>query len=181
MLKEDFLTKNILADSSRFLMAIYESIRANWLDRLLYTDFNSYLPDDLMVKVDIATMKVSLESRAPLLDHKFVEMTARIPPNLKLKNGISKYILKKAMADILPEEILHRNKMGFGIPAGEWFRGELKAYYRDKVIDNSHFIKQIFKEEYLEQIFKENVLIGGEGRKLWLLLCLELWYRVYFE
>jgi asparagine synthase (glutamine-hydrolysing) len=176
MLKEDFLTKNILADSSRFLKAIYEPVRANRLDKITYTDFNSYLPDVLMVKVDIATMKVSLESRAPLLDHKFVEMTAKIPPNLKLKNGISKYILKKALADILPEEILHRRKKGFGIPAGAWLRGELKDYYRDKVIDNSIFIKQIFKEEYVDQIFKE-----GKGGNLWLLLCLELWYREYFE
>ena len=180
MLEPDFL--NNLSNSSLFLKSVSDKAKKyNWLDRILYTDFNSYLPDDLMTKVDIATMKVSLESRAPLLDRNFVELMAKIPPELKLKSGESKYILKKALRGILPDEILYRKKMGFGVPAGEWFRGELKNYYRKTVIEDSSFVSQIIKKEYLEKLFAENIAVGGEGRKLWLLLCLELWYRAYFK
>lgn len=181
MFMDEFKHEMNSLDSSGHIKTIYSSQMATcWLDKLLYTDFHSYLPDDLMVKVDIATMQHSLESRAPLLDHHFVAMTSLIPPEFKLRNGESKYIFKKALEGILPHDILYRKKMGFGVPVGEWFRGELKGYYRDTVIDNSHFIHRIIKKEYIEKLFHENIAIGGEGKKLWLLLCLELWHRAYF-
>ena len=170
------------APSSDFMKDIFDDTQTNnTMDKALYADFNSYLPEDLMVKVDIATMQHSLESRAPMLDHKFVETISKIPSQLKLKNGISKYIFKKSLENILPEEILYRKKMGFGIPVDAWFRGPLKNYVSQIIINESRLINQIMKREALEKLFDENTSRGGRGRKLWLILCLELWYREYFN
>jgi len=181
MFTENFLHKGNLNDSSLFLKNILSTKRADgWFDKILYTDFNSFLPDDLMVKVDIATMQNSLESRAPMLDHHFTELTSAIPARLKLHRGESKYIFKKALRDILPDDILYRKKMGFSVPTGEWFRGKLSGYYRDTVIENSRFIGKILKKEYVEKLFEKN-LESGKGRELWMILCLELWYRSYFD
>ena len=96
------------------------------IDKLLYLDIHSYLPEDLLVKVDIATMANSLEARVPFLDHKFMELVAGIPSHFKLKGSKTKFILKRAFSDLLPEVVLKRKKMGFGVPVSRWFRNELK-------------------------------------------------------
>jgi len=96
------------------------------LSRLQYVDMKTYLVDDILVKVDRASMANSLEVRCPLLDHKLMELIARIPSNLKLHRGQGKYIFKKALGRVLPPEILERRKKGFAVPVAEWFRGELK-------------------------------------------------------
>jgi asparagine synthase (glutamine-hydrolysing) len=104
------------------------------LSRIQYVDMKTYLVDDILAKVDRASMANSLEVRCPLLDHKVMELIAQIPSNLKLHNGQGKYIFKKALATILPESILTRKKKGFAVPVAEWFRGELKEYAYEGII-----------------------------------------------
>jgi asparagine synthase (glutamine-hydrolysing) len=107
----------------------YHYDRADTLDplsRIQYVDMKTYLVDDILVKVDRASMAHSLEVRCPLLDHKLMELIAQIPSSLKLHNGRGKYIFKKSLERVLPQEILTRAKKGFSVPVAEWFRGELK-------------------------------------------------------
>ncbi|HET7421368.1 MAG TPA: asparagine synthase (glutamine-hydrolyzing), partial [Candidatus Dormibacteraeota bacterium] len=96
------------------------------LDSMLDTDVNHYLPDDLLVKMDVATMAYSLEGRSPFLDHKVMEFMARVPASMKLRGGESKHLLKSALRGTLPDAVLDRPKMGFGAPLGQWLRGSLK-------------------------------------------------------
>jgi len=105
------------------------------LSRIQYVDMKTYLVDDILVKVDRASMAHSLEVRCPLLDHKLMELIAQIPSGLKLHNGRGKYIFKKALERVLPREILTRTKKGFAVPVAEWFRGELKEFAREAIFE----------------------------------------------
>jgi asparagine synthase (glutamine-hydrolysing) len=116
----------------------YHFQRANTQDPLSsiqYVDIKTYLVDDILTKVDRASMANSLEVRCPLLDHKFMELIAQMPSSLKLHRGEGKYIFKKALNAVLPREVLTRSKKGFAMPVAEWFRGELKAFAHDVLID----------------------------------------------
>lgn len=114
---------------------------ADPLSRIQYLDIKTYLTDDICTKVDRASMAVSLEVRAPLLDHSLMELAARIPSRLKLRGGAGKYIFKKSVQEMLPRSILQRGKQGFGVPIAEWFRGELREwgeavlFQQDDVLD----------------------------------------------
>lgn len=152
------------------------------LDKVLYVDFNSYLPGALMPKVDIATMAHALESRSPFLDHEFVEMTSKIPSSLKIKNGEKKYILKKALEGILPNEILYRPKMGFGIPLTHWFRKDLKMYVRDKLLSEKALARGIFKKEEIKNLIDAHADGKADNAtRLWALLFLEEWFRIWID
>ncbi len=105
------------------------------LSKIQYVDIKTYLTDDILTKVDRASMAVSLEVRAPMLDHKFLELAASMPSNLKLRNGTGKYMLKKALEPILPREILYRQKQGFAIPLGDWFKHELKEMAHHVILE----------------------------------------------
>ncbi len=122
------------------------------LSRIQYLDIKTYLPDDILAKVDRASMAVSLEVRAPLLDHQLMETVAQIPSSLKLRGRSGKYIFKRAMASILPDDILHRRKQGFAIPLGRWFRQELREVTEktlfgstDGILDST-FLKKIWDQ-----------------------------------
>src|SRR5690606_29747102 len=103
----------------------YFDQEGRWVDALQMMDIQHYLAQDILVKVDRMSMAHSLETRAPLLDHKLVEFAATIPPEYRLKNGSTKHIFKQAMRGILPDGIIDRRKQGFAVPLGKWFRGEL--------------------------------------------------------
>lgn len=119
-------------DSSTVLRDYYDRAgTADPLSRIQYVDMKTYLVDDILVKVDRASMANSLEVRCPLLDHKLMELIAKMPSSLKLNNGRGKYIFKKALERVLPSDILTRRKKGFAAPVAEWFRGELKASTED--------------------------------------------------
>jgi asparagine synthase (glutamine-hydrolysing) len=125
-------------DSADVLRYHYD--RANTddpLTRIQYVDIKTYLVDDILVKVDRASMANSLEVRCPILDHEFMQLAARIPSDLKLHQGQGKYVFKKTLERVLPAEILRRSKKGFAVPVAEWFRGELKAFAHDTVFDRS--------------------------------------------
>jgi asparagine synthase (glutamine-hydrolysing) len=122
------------------------------LSRIQYVDIKTYLPDDILAKVDRASMAVSLEVRAPLLDHRLLELAARMPSSLKLRGRTGKYIFKKAMSSALPDGILNRKKMGFAIPLGRWFRNELKDVAYSTLFDSADgildpgFLKKIWNQ-----------------------------------
>ncbi len=154
----------------------------NLLEKMLYTDFHLYLPEVLMVKIDIATMANSLEGRSPFLDYKFIETISSFPPELKLKGKISKYILKKKLKGFLPDEILKRGKMGFGVPVGEWFKGELANYLKSIILSKRFFKRNFFKKKYVEEIVQQH--ISGRvnhSSRLWTLLCFEIWCRIFLD
>ena len=104
------------------------------LSRIQYVDIKTYLTDDILTKVDRASMANSLEVRAPILDHKFMELAARIPSSLKLRGRVGKYIFKKTLEPLLPQSTLTRPKMGFAVPLAKWFRGPLKGHLRVSVL-----------------------------------------------
>ena len=138
-------------------------------DQALFADLTSYLTDDLLAKMDIASMSVSLETRSPLLDRKLIELTSQIPYDLKLKGGVTKYIFKKTLETIIPKENLYRPKMGFSIPLSKWFKGDLKKFMLQK-LQNSPKAQHLFTLESSD----ETIL------RLWNLLSLQLWRESYF-
>jgi asparagine synthase (glutamine-hydrolysing) len=143
---------------------------------------NSYLPEDLLVKVDIATMANSLEARVPFLDHKFMEFIASIPPRLKLKGSKTKFILKAAFKDFLPEAIFNRKKMGFGVPVSRWFRNELKDYVYGILLDSKSLNRGYFTPEGIRRLLEDHANQRNDNSaKIWALLILEIWFRVFMD
>jgi len=154
----------------------------NSLDRLLYLDSKTYLPGDIMTKVDRMSMAVSLEARAPLLDHKLIDFVTHIPASLKLAGNETKHILKRAVSDLVPKEILNRPKQGFGVPIQEWINQELRGRMHEILSDSRTRQRGYFKAEYLEVLLDEH----ERGRRdhsmgLWALLMLELWHRQFID
>jgi asparagine synthase (glutamine-hydrolysing) len=153
-----------------------------FLDATLDVDLGLYLPDTLMTKTDIAAMASSLEVRAPMLDHEFLEFTASIPPELKLKDGtISKYILKKAVEPYLPHGVIHRKKMGFGVPIDHWFRNELKDMVYDTLLSQRAMERGYFRREYIESILDRHQAGESWQYLIWNLLMLELWHLMFMD
>jgi asparagine synthase (glutamine-hydrolysing) len=149
----------------------------DWLSALQYLDLKSYLPLDILTKVDRMSMAASLEARVPLLDHKVVEFAATIPPELRMKDGITKYVLKKAMEGILPQAIVHRPKHGFEVPLERWFRGDLAQSLRDVLLSERTRARGIFDVDHVRGLIDRQ----QQGRplylQLWTLLTFELWCR----
>ena len=152
------------------------------LDTLLATDVRSYLPYDLLVKMDIAAMAVSLEARSPFLDHKLMEFAARLPGRLKLRGGQSKYLLRRVARDLLPAENLARRKMGFGMPVGDWLRGELRPLLDDVLLSPRSVARGHFRPEELRRLVREHAERTHDHTfRLWALLWLEMWYREFVD
>lgn len=152
------------------------------IDAMINIDFNHYLSGDLLLKMDIASMANSLEARSPFLDHKLLEFSMNIPCSFKIKNGARKYILKRALSDILPDGILNRNKMGFSIPLIYWLRNELNGFAYQTILNDSDGIKQFFNLNYVKQLLDEHT----SGRKnhalrIWSLIVFEMWYRRFMK
>jgi len=148
------------------------------LSRLLYVDLKTYLPGDILVKVDRMSMANSLEVRAPLLDHKVIEFAARLSTNLKYHNGEKKYILKKAFEKILPPEVMYRKKMGFCVPLADWLRGELKDFTAGHLFTEGQGVRQIFKVSEVQKIWDlHQAGTNNYGTILWGILMFELWGR----
>ena len=145
-------------------------------------DVRCYLPEDILTKVDKASMLVSLESRVPLLDHVLMEFVATMPSGFKFENGAGKVILKKAMADHLPAETLTRRKMGFGVPIAEWFRRDLGAYTRDVLEGRRTRERGLLDARAVSAVLDEHQS-GARDRssQIWALLCLEEWARRWLD
>jgi asparagine synthase (glutamine-hydrolysing) len=152
------------------------------LDAALLTDQMTYLPNDLLVKVDIATMANSLEARSPFLDHKVIEFAARLPESLKMRRLGTKSLLKKVAARLVPPEVIYRRKMGFGVPVGNWFRGEMKEFVREALLSERSLNRGVVRPEELRRYVDEHT--SGErdhAFRIWTLLMLELWYQRFID
>ncbi|MCX7704755.1 MAG: asparagine synthase C-terminal domain-containing protein, partial [bacterium] len=152
------------------------------LEKMIVSDFRLYLPDVLMVKMDIASMANSLETRSPFLDHEFVELIASFPPDLKMRNFKSKYILKKKLKNFLPKEIIRRKKMGFGVPISKWFKYELKDYLIEVLLNKNSLSRGYFKADEIKKMVEEH--ISGDmdhSSRLWILLTFELWHKIFID
>jgi asparagine synthase (glutamine-hydrolysing) len=180
---EDFRKKVEKIDPLDFLLKKFEeSGTEDLLEQLLYVDINSYLPEDLLFKMDIATMANSLEARVPFLDHKFMELVAGIPSQLKLKGKKTKFILKEAFRDLLPHPILKRKKMGFGVPVSRWFRNELRDYIYEILLDSRTLNRGYFKREGIERLLNDHIALRYDhSAKIWALLVLEMWFRIFVD
>ncbi|MFH1590539.1 MAG: asparagine synthase (glutamine-hydrolyzing) [archaeon] len=152
----------------------------SYMDRIFYLDFNTYVPDDLMVKVDIASMANSLESRSPLLDHEFVSLAAKMPSTLKIRFGERKYIFKKMLEKYLDKDILVRRKKGFGVPIEHWFRKELKDYIRDNLLNKQGIVLNIMKIDKVKRLLTDHFRGKDNSKKLWTLMILNLWHERFF-
>lgn len=149
-----------------------------FVDTMLSVDLRTYLPDDLLVKVDIASMAHSLEARSPFLDHELVEFAATLPGELKLQGLGGKVVLKQALRGILPDEILDRKKMGFGVPLVRWFREEMRDLPAEILLDPATVRRGYFRREELERIIREHQEEQTDhSLRLWVLLQLEMWHR----
>lgn len=170
-------------DSTSKILNYFDSENVDHLvDRMLYTDLMTRMPDHLLTIVDRMTMAHSLESRSPLVDYKVVEYAASIPAELKLKGKNLKYILKKVAARYLPDELIYRKKQGFGFPLGIWMRTELRGFIKN-LFNQSRFVELgIFNREYIHSILHEHISGKADHNfRLWILINLEIWYRLYFE
>src|SRR5258707_15164600 len=117
----------------------------------------NYLHNDLLVKMDIASMAVSLEARSPFLDHHLMEFAASLPENLKLRRLTTKYLLKRVLRKLVPTENLTRSKMGFGVPIGHWFRGAMQPFLRQTLLSDKSLARGLFRPEMLPGIIDQHV------------------------
>lgn len=159
---------------------------AGHVERMLYLDGKTYLPGDILTKVDRMTMAHSIEARVPLLDHNLIEFVQKIPTSLKLTDhahgDVGKYILRKAVADMIPREILDRPKRGFGMPVAKWFKQELREMLYDTLTDRTTRERGYFNQAALQSLISEH-LSGrrDNSRHLWSLLTFELWHRSFID
>jgi asparagine synthase (glutamine-hydrolysing) len=147
------------------------------VERMQYADINFYLAEDILTKVDRAAMAVSLETRAPFLDPRVGQFAASIPVEYKLKGRSGKGILKEAMKDLLPHNILHRPKKGFGIPIAEWLKGRLNPLMHDMLCPERLKSQGLFEDEYVARLIREHESdAAAHHKELWTLLVFELWW-----
>jgi len=152
----------------------------SFLDRLLYADIKTYL-HELLMKQDQMSMATSIESRVPFLDHKLVEFTAKLPERLKLRGGTTKYVLRQAMKDVLPDAILNRPKMGFPVPIGTWFRGAYHSVVDEYVLSDRAQSRGIFNADYVRDIVRRHQVGEDHSERLWSLVNFEIWQRRFFD
>jgi asparagine synthase (glutamine-hydrolysing) len=145
-------------------------------------DFETYLPEDVLTKVDRMSMAHSIETRVPLLDNHVIDFAATLPSSFKIRNGRRKHILKETLRPMLPPRILDRKKQGFGIPLGTWFRGGLTGLFSDVLEAPVTRQRGYFESAFVSRLLKEH--LAGERDhtlRLWQLLVFELWHRQYLD
>jgi asparagine synthase (glutamine-hydrolysing) len=152
------------------------------LDRMLYTDFVTRLPEHSLVLTDRMSMAHGLEARSPFLDHELVEFLAKVPAKIKVQNNQPKYLMRKLAADYLPAPILHREKQGFMLPIAYWFRTDLFPLV-SQTLENSHFVREgWFKKDSIQHLLQEHRSNRHDHHvRLWMLLNLEIWHQLYVE
>jgi asparagine synthase (glutamine-hydrolysing) len=183
--KEDGYSAAMQDQLQRSALDIFEPYFAE-TDNLLAganrADIHTYLPDDLMVKVDVASMAHGLEARSPLLDHVLMEWAVGLPEPVKMAHGVTKALFKSAMKPYLPAELLHRPKMGFSCPLDHWFRDELKELAYDTLLSQRTRQRGLFRSEYVHRLLDEHCSLGRDHHpRLWALLMLELWFQMWID
>ncbi|MEO0575365.1 MAG: asparagine synthase (glutamine-hydrolyzing) [Pseudomonadota bacterium] len=151
-------------------------------ERKMYTDLHHYLTDDILVKVDRAAMKNSLEVRVPLLDHRIVEFAATVPNTLRINDGSQKVMLRKLLQRLLPEWVLNKPKQGFGLPIGSWFRGSASADILEPLLRSDARCNAFFDQRYVHTLVSEHQKGQRDlSARIWSLLCLEMWLESWRE
>jgi asparagine synthase (glutamine-hydrolysing) len=157
-----------------------QSDAENLLDKLLYADTKTYL-HELLMKQDQMSMAASIESRVPFLDHKLVEFTAQMPERMKIRGRDTKWILREAMKGILPAEILRREKMGFPVPIGNWFRREFRNVVDEYVLSERSLSRNIFNSNYVREIVARHNAGENHDERIWFLVNFEIWQRQFID
>jgi asparagine synthase (glutamine-hydrolysing) len=154
---------------------------ADWLSAVQYRDLHTYLPLDILTKVDRMTMAHSLEARPPLLDHHLVEFAATIPARFRLRDGTTKYLFKRAMRGVLPDGIIDRPKHGFAVPLAHWFRSDLAGFARDLLVSDTCRQRGFFDTRYIDRLLRLNEQGRDLDLQLWTILSFELWCRRFLD
>jgi asparagine synthase (glutamine-hydrolysing) len=180
---ESFREETARLDSASFLTPWFARANgAGIVDATLLADTMTYLPNDLLVKVDIASMAVSLEARSPFLDHHVIEFAASLPEKYKLRGLTTKYLLKRVLKQLLPAENLERRKMGFGVPIGHWFRNRMQGFLRETLLSEKASRRGLFDAATVKRLVEQHT--RGERNhehQLWTLLMLELWFQRFID
>jgi asparagine synthase (glutamine-hydrolysing) len=169
-------------DSYELLCQAFEESRARSdVCRLMDVDVQTYLPGDLLPKVDITTMSCSLEARSPFLDHHLMEWAAGLPGRLKVRSRTTKYLLKHAMMPWLPNELITRQKQGFGVPLASWLRDELRDLSWDVLTDSTARSRGLFRPEAVASLLSEHGQGVNHSTRIWALIQFELWHRNFID
>jgi asparagine synthase (glutamine-hydrolysing) len=163
--------------AARVLEALQQAADLDPLSRMQYADTTVYLPDDILVKIDRASMLNSLEVRCPFLDHHFFELMAAVPPEMRMTRGRGKSLLRRALRGLLPEPILNRPKMGFGVPLESWFRTDLTSFVKEVVLDRRTVQRGIFAPRAIDRLARAQARMRRLAPHLWTVLVFELWCR----
>ena len=177
------LTKQKIADLNPYTRQngwLEKCDASDVLDKLLYADTKTYL-HELLMKQDQMSMAASIESRVPFLDHKLVEFSAKMPREMKLRGGTTKWILREAMKGILPQEILDRPKMGFPVPVGNWFRGEFKHVVDEYVLGKRALDRGIFDAGFVRSLVAKHNAGENHDERIWSLVNFEIWQRRFID
>ena len=182
LLSESTRAKAEVIDPYRDMRRYFETTNArSLLNRMLYADTKTYL-HELLMKQDQMSMAASIESRVPFLDHKLVEFTVRLPDRLKVRRGwTTKYVLRKAMKDLLPAPILTRKKMGFPVPVGKWFREEFRPVIDEYVLSERAAGRGIFDRGFVNNLVARHQAGENHSERLWALVNFEIWLRRFFD
>lgn len=168
--------------SQRLMSYIDVPTQASSIDKMLYLDTHLYLPNDMLVKVDRMSMATSLEARVPLLDHILVEYIASLPHSYKVKGTTTKYILKKAMQGLVPDDILYRKKQGFNVPLNEWFRNDLVGLASEVLFDSRSTNRGLLRKTKIEQILNTHQRKEQDlSFQIWSLIVFEKWCRRFLD
>jgi len=180
---DDFRAETASFRTVSFLEPWFAKVNGSGIvDAALLSDTMTYLPNDLLVKMDIASMSVSLEARSPFLDHRLMEFAASLPERMKLRRMTTKYLLKKVLKEFVPSENLTRRKMGFGVPIGYWFRGSMKGFLRETLLSEKSLGRGFFKPERIRAIVDEHIDNRVDhSHRLWSLMMLELWFQRFID
>ena len=170
-------------DSAEFLLDAYQLCPdRDFVTRTTAVDVQTYLPCDILTKVDIASMAASLEARSPFLDHHVAELAARMPLDLKFEQGRGKKILVDTFKDLLPDSIQTRKKMGFGVPIDHWFRGELRSLVEESLLSPQSLARGYFNPQVIREMVDQHT--SGQfdhSYRLWNLMVLEHWHRTFLD
>jgi len=177
----DLLAELANEDPWRDARAWLSGANGSWLSAAQYLDLKSYLPLDILTKVDRMSMAHSIEVRVPLLDHELVELAATVPPHLRLNGDGGKHLLKRAMRGILPDDVIDRPKHGFAIPLDHWFRGRLEGFARDLLLSRRSTERGIFNPSYIDQLLCRQSRGRSLDLQLWTLISFELWCRTFLD
>ncbi len=153
-----------------------------WASQMMRVDFETYLPEDVLTKVDRMSMAHSIESRVPLLDNAVIEFAASLPAHMKIRDGARKHVLKALGRTLLPASVLERPKKGFGVPLGVWFRGDLRSLFGDVLRSATTRQRAYFNAPFVDRLVAEH-LSGRRDHtmRLWQLVVFELWHRQYID